>query len=157
MKKLLATVIALTFGMISLFAQNETTQSVNEVVTVDSTLVGKSIFSVLPAKAKVHQSQAISSAHDRMVSQNSSRVQSGYRIRIFFDSKQTARNESEAALARFTSAHPDIPAYRNYQNMFFKVTVGDMRTRSEAIQLLQVLKTEFPSAFIVKENINYPE
>lgn len=157
MKKLLATVIALCLGMVSLFAQNETTESVPAVVTVDSTLVGKTIFSVLPAKAKVHQSQAISSAHDRMVAKNSSRVQSGYRIRIFFDSKQTARNESEAVLARFSSAHPEIPAYRVYQNMFFKVTVGDMRTKSEAIQLLQVLKGEFPSAFIVKENINYPE
>jgi hypothetical protein len=59
-------------------------------------------------------------------------------------------------LARFTSAHPGIGAYRTYSNPFFKVTVGDFRSRSEAMELLNQIKDEFPSAFIVKENIHYP-
>lgn len=156
MKRTFAILVALCLGVMTLFAQNTDTLS-TKGITVDSTLVGKSVFSVLPSKTKVHQSQAISTAFSNVVKANSTRVQSGYRVRIFFDSKQTARAESENVLAKFASAHPGIPAYRSYQNPFFKVTVGDLRTRSEALQLLQQLKGEFPTAFVVKENINYPE
>ena len=49
-----------------------------------------------------------------------------------------------------------MAAYRSYVNPYFKVTVGDFRTRSEAMQLLMEIKSDFPAAFIVKENINYP-
>ena len=77
-------------------------------------------------------------------------------MRIFFDNKQTARQESEAVLKRFESLHRDIKAYRTYANPYFKVTVGDFRTKSEAMEVLSRIKTEFPSAFVVKENIEYP-
>ena len=36
------------------------------------------------------------------------------------------------------------------------MTVGDFRTKSEALGLLNRVKGMFPSAFIVKEQINYP-
>jgi hypothetical protein len=52
--------------------------------------------------------------------------------------------------------HKDIPAYRTYTNPYFKVTVGDFRTKSEAMELLSRIRSEFPSAFVVKENIEYP-
>ena len=87
---------------------------------------------------------------------NASRTLSGYRIRIFFDNKQTARTESEAALKRFEALYHDVSAYRSYANPYFKVTVGDFRTKSEAMELLERIKHEFPSAFVVKENISFP-
>jgi hypothetical protein len=34
--------------------------------------------------------------------------------------------------------------------------VGDFRTKSEAMALLARIKGDFPSAFVVKENIEYP-
>jgi hypothetical protein len=36
------------------------------------------------------------------------------------------------------------------------VTVGDFRTKDEALRLFNELKILYPSAFIIKENINYP-
>ena len=50
----------------------------------------------------------------------------------------------------------DVKAYRTYANPYFKVTVGDFRTRSEAMELLTRIKPLFPSAFIVKEPISFP-
>ena len=41
-------------------------------------------------------------------------------------------------------------------NPYFKVTVGDFRTRSEAVKLLERIRGAFPSAFVVKENIEFP-
>ena len=61
-----------------------------------------------------------------------------------------------AALIRFRSSYPDIPAYRNFSNSFFRVTVGDFRTKSEALRLLSKIKYEFPAAFLVHESIHYP-
>ena len=59
-------------------------------------------------------------------------------------------------MTRFKGMFPGISAYRTYSNPFFRVTVGDFRTKSEAMQLLQRVKGDFPTAFIVKETIGYP-
>lgn len=162
MKKLLL-LAALLLGCGALKAQDlpatvspaDTLAPLN-VYTVDSTLVGRSIFNLLPDQVKVHQSDAIRAAILRRANAQEDKAVSGYRVRIFFDNKQTSRADSEAALIRFRSSYPDIPAYRNFSNSFFRVTVGDFRTKSEALRLLSKIKYEFPAAFLVHESINYP-
>ena len=126
------------------------------VATSDSTLVGKNIFNVLPDNVNVRQSQQIANSMKSHVASNGARTISGYRVRIFFDNKQNARTESEAVLKRFNGLYPDVMAYRIYANPYFKVTVGDFRTKSEAMALLARIKGAFPSAFVVKENIEFP-
>lgn len=133
------------------------------VSAVDTTLAGKDIFLLMPSKdmgatagVTVNQTDAVKDAMRRQVADNASRTLSGYRVRIFFDNKQTARSESEETLKRFESMYHDVVAYRTYANPYFKVTVGDFRTRSEAVKLLERIKGAFPSAFVVKENIAFP-
>lgn len=130
---------------------------------VDTTLVGKNILGIMPkktngseAEVNVYQSEAMNQALDEHLSQNAGRTLSGYRVRIFFDNKQTARVASEEALKRCESLYHDVRAYRTYANPYFKVTVGDFRTKSEAMALLERIRNEFPSAFVVKENISFP-
>ena len=133
------------------------------VSTVDSTLVRKDIFHVMPLKGRgdaadveIYQSQEIAKALREQVKGNAGRPISGYRVRIFFDNKQSARRESQETLKKFSSLYRDIKAYMTYVNPYFKVTVGDFRTKSEAMALLSRIKAEFPGAFVVKENIEYP-
>ena len=133
------------------------------VATVDTTLVGKDVFLLMPSRdmgdvtgVTINQTDAVRDAMRRQVEDNGSRTLGGYRIRIFFDNKQTARVESEETLKRFESMFHDVVAYRTYANPYFKVTVGDFRTRSEAMKHLEKIKREFPSAFVVKENIEFP-
>ena len=126
------------------------------VATAGSTLVGKNIFNVLPDNVNVRQSQQIANSMKSHVASNGARTISGYRVRIFFDNKQNARTESETVLKRFNGLYPDVMAYRIYANPYFKVTVGDFRTKSEAMALLARIKGAFPSAFVVKENIEFP-
>lgn len=133
------------------------------VAGADSTLVGKSVWSVMPSRLKgdaadvrVSQSAQIRSALDSQIANNSSRAIWGYRVRIFFDNGQNSRGESEAVLKRFETVYHGIQAYRTYANPYFKVTVGDFRTRSEAMALLVKLRNEFPRALMVKEKINWP-
>lgn len=119
---------------------------------LDSALVGTDLFS----EVTVHQSQNIRDAFEGHLKRNCSRAIQGYRVRIFFDNSQNSRTASQAVLNSFIASHPGHAAYRSYVNPYFKVTVGDFRSRTEAMQMLSEIKGEYPSAFIVKENINYP-
>ena len=104
----------------------------------------------------IYQTDQVKDGVRRHVASNSGRELTGYRVRIFFDNKQTARVESEETLKRFESMYHDVVAYRSYANPYFKVTVGDFRTKSEAYRLLERIRHEFPSAFVVKESISFP-
>lgn len=130
---------------------------------LDTTLAGKDVFLLMPTRAmgakadvKINQTSAVRDAMRNQVGTNGTRTMSGYRVRIFFDNKQTARVESEETLKRFEKMYHDVTAYRTYANPYFKVTVGDFRTRSEAVKLLERIRGAFPSAFVVKENITFP-
>lgn len=130
---------------------------------VDTLLVGKDVFHIMPLKAKggnadveIYQSQEVANALRKQIQDNFKRTMNGYRVRIFFDNKQTARVESEETIKKFEAMYHDVKAYRTYANPYFKVTVGDFRTKSEAMELLARIKREFPSAFVVKESIEFP-
>jgi len=81
----------------------------------------------------------------------------GYRIRIYADLGTQAREESEKVRAEFYEKFPEIPIYRDYDDSWWKVYVGDFRTKIEAIKSLKEIRREFPSAFVVPDRINFPE
>ena len=167
--------IALMFSAACFFAPASSAQTIPEgyeladsivyrpVAAVDSTLAGKDVFVVLHSKkagdeadVKIEQSSEILGSMRQHISSNVKRTLSGYRVRIFFDNKQSARTESEKTLKQFKELYPGVAAYHIYANPYFKVTVGDFRTKSEAMALLTRIKGAFPNAFVVKENIEYP-
>jgi hypothetical protein len=81
----------------------------------------------------------------------------GYRIRIYSDLGTHARDESSEYKTRFYENFPTIPVYRDYVRPYYKVYVGDFRTKIEAIKSMKRIKNEFPKAFIVPDHINFPE
>ncbi len=165
-RKILAVSLAFMVSVCLMMAQGirERNDSIiyRQSAFLDSTLVGKDIFKLLSAagangtNVTVHQSRYILDAFEAHVAANPSRTSTGFRVRIFNDNRQTSRKDSETALERFRGMFPGISAYRTYSNPFFRVTVGDFRTKSEAMQLLQQVKAAFPTAFIVREAIGYP-
>lgn len=131
--------------------------------SIDSTLAGKDVFRDMPSRLRgddatvdVEQSELLERSMRMHIEGNPNRTLSGYRVRIFFDNRQSARHESEQTLKKFRAMYQDVAVYRTYTNPYFKVTVGDCRTKSEAMKLLARIKGNFPSAFVVKENIEYP-
>ena len=155
MKKLIFVLIASLFAL-TLSAQEKAPAgmvAVDSIVyhptaTSDAALEGRSVFSVLSSESKgvaISQDPSIVTAMNAHVSYNRRKKLNGYRVRIFFDNKQNSRGASEAALNRFRAAFPGISAYRSFTSPHFKVTVGDFRTKSEAIRLLQRVKGMFPT------------
>ena len=168
-KTILAAAIALLCALPS-FAQTQTVEEpaapegykyidtvvYNAAPRYNQELAGKSIFEVLPSDVKVHQSANLRSAVDARINANKTVQTDGYRIRIYFDNKQDSREASSATEQRFKKRFPGYSTYRTFKNPFFKVTIGDFRTKAEAQVALEKISREFPSAFIVKEKMRFP-
>ena len=154
--------LTLCVPALGLRAQNFEEEGTDEIehtgleTQVDSTLVGRDIFSALPEQIVVRQSPAIRSALNKQVNANAEKGYSGFRIRLYFASTRTAREESAAVIRRFNTMYPYIQAYRTYASPNFKVTVGNFRTRLDAEAFLRRISGDFPDAFIVRERFKYP-
>ena len=83
---------------------------------------------------------------------NKTRKNTYYRIRIFFNNSRDARNVSETIANTFTANFPDIPVYRIYSAPYFKVTVGDFKTKSDAMRFMEMIRPQYPAVFLVKES-----
>jgi hypothetical protein len=80
----------------------------------------------------------------------------GYRIRIYRDNSSNARQRSQDISESFAGLFPDAPVYRSYDNPYFKVSVGDFRTKDDALRLYMHIKRMYPKAYVVQEGINLP-
>ena len=81
----------------------------------------------------------------------------GFRLEIFFGSDNDAREKAMRVKHEFNLIFPEIPAYVLFQTPNFKVRIGDFRNKSEALKSKATISMKFPNAFIVKDNIHFPE
>lgn len=82
----------------------------------------------------------------------------GFRIQIYSSNNRNARDESNKTRAEFISKFPDIVSYPLYAEPgYFKVRVGDYRTKTEAFRVYKQISKEFPEAYIVPDVINFPD
>jgi hypothetical protein len=82
----------------------------------------------------------------------------GFRIQIYNGSKRTARDEAMEVNSDFISEFPGIESYLDFAAPnFFKVRVGNYRTRRDAMHDFLVIKKKFPNAYIVPDIIKFPD
>jgi hypothetical protein len=82
----------------------------------------------------------------------------GYRIQIFNSNARNAREESNNAKVNFMNRFPDVVSYQLYAEPgYFRIRVGDFRTKTEAVKLFQQISRVFPDAYIVPDIISFPE
>ncbi|HEU4554664.1 MAG TPA: SPOR domain-containing protein [Chitinophaga sp.] len=80
------------------------------------------------------------------------RNQPGFRVQVITTNRRTAANEAKA---RVMQAYPDYRTYLDFQAPYFKVRVGDFKTREEATELREKLSNLFPNGvFVVPAIIN---
>jgi hypothetical protein len=81
----------------------------------------------------------------------------GYRVCIYYNSGQQARSAADQERARFISRYEDVSSDKVFESPFWKVYVGDFRTKSEALKFLERIRFDYPNAFI-RDNItvNFP-
>ncbi len=83
-------------------------------------------------------------------------VLEGWRVQIFFDAGAKSKSKATEVQNRFTSRHPETQAYLSFKEPYYRVRVGDFRSRIEAEGFLQIIKGEYPNSFAVSEMINPP-
>ena len=145
------------FVILSLLVLSAAALQAQEVETapVDSTLLGKSILSVIGSGIQITQSAAVQQAMDTYVRENANKPLTGYRIRVYYDNGPQARAKSEA-IEKTLQQQFRAAVYRSFESPNYKVTVGDFRTKDEALRIYNALKWTYPTAYIIKETINYP-
>lgn len=151
MKRILFIFTVLLLGSVSLQAQDTT-----RTAPVDSTLIGKSILSVMGSGVQVEQSAPVRQALEKHIAANAGKPIAGYRIRVFYDNGPQARSKSESIEQILKKQFPDKGVYRSFESPNYKVSIGDFRSKDEALRIFNALKGSYPTAFIIKESINYP-
>lgn len=109
-------------------------------------------------KVSIRQSDGISKLLNAYYIQNASKPgMQGFRIRLYFDLGQQSRTVSEDVMNQFMENYPGVSVYRSFDSPYYKVSVGDFRTRDEALKFLKTIERKYPKAFIVPEWINFPQ
>src|SRR6056297_240025 len=61
----------------------------------------------------------------------------GYRVRVFSDLTETAKNEALDVKAKIYKLYgEDIPVYITYSDPYYKVYVGDFKSKNKAVLFL---------------------
>tara|TARA_B000000437_G_C11686227_1_gene321074 strand:+ start:1914 stop:2324 length:411 start_codon:yes stop_codon:yes gene_type:complete len=67
----------------------------------------------------------------------------GWRLQIKFTSK---REDILRYQIKFTNLYPQTPSQITFNSPYYKLTVGNFRTKNEALKIKQKIKNEFPGA-----------
>jgi hypothetical protein len=81
----------------------------------------------------------------------------GYRISIYFGSGQDSKKTAELTRANFVNRYPGVTCHTKFEYPYFKVYVGDFRTRSEALKFLKEIEYNYPDAFIREDIVEFPK
>lgn len=74
----------------------------------------------------------------------------GYRIQIMYTD---VRDEVYKSKANLYKEFADLASYVEYEQPYYKLRVGDFKTRLDATYYLQQVVTLYPGAFIVRDKI----
>lgn len=92
---------------------------------------------------------------DKNIAQNKiSKTISGYRIQLFSGNERVNANNIKTTFLRL---FPEQPAYLSYQQPYFKIRVGDFRSKLEAKLFYNKIKEEFGESIIIQDKINLPK
>ena len=145
----IAIIVLILFLASPVFSQTTTTPTI--ISTLNQPKEGK-------GEMKINQNQQIGELLQKHIEINKrTNTIQGFRIRIYSDVGQNAKTMGLNTKANFLTLYPDIPAYFVYHNPYFKVYIGDFRTKSEALKVYKNIKKSFPKAFIISDKINPPK
>ncbi len=146
-----ATILLFVLAILSSFSATH----VRSVLTVETTN-GDSLM--IWEKLPVQCDPKISELLKQQVEQGRKNgTLSGYRLQIYFGSGEKAHAQATKIKTDFLASNPGVKAYLLFKSPDFIVRVGDFRTKSEALKLGKSLTYQFPNAFIVADEIAFPE
>ena len=80
----------------------------------------------------------------------------GFRVQIFMELGNDALKHADSVMAKFTKKYPDVPIYLVFGQPYYRLRIGDFRTRLEAENMYQRVKKMYRDAFVTADRINMP-
>jgi len=77
----------------------------------------------------------------------------GFRVQIFFDSGNLSKRNASQAREDFIKRYPEVAAYITFREPFYRVRVGNFRTKLEADGFRKKILHYYPHAFTVNDQI----
>lgn len=74
----------------------------------------------------------------------------GFRVQIYAGSN---RSEAYAMQSRFKNQYSDMDTYITYSSPNYRVKVGDFRSRSQANEFMNTIRSQYQSVFVFQEDI----
>lgn len=74
----------------------------------------------------------------------------GYRFQIMYSA---TREETNAAKTKFYQNFPNVRAYVDYEQPYYKLRVGDFRNKLQLTKNFTAITTVYPSAFTVRDDV----
>src|SRR5687768_2414051 len=81
---------------------------------------------------------------------NSRRIMAGYRIQIV---NTTDRNKAIDAKTKVYQLYPELKAYLLFQSPYYRIKVGNFKSRSEAETYMKSLQRNFPGSIFILQDI----
>jgi hypothetical protein len=78
----------------------------------------------------------------------------GWRIQLKFKS---TKEEIKKTRAEFMKIYPETPTYLTYESPYYRICVGNFRTKNEALKLNNFIRRNFVEAYPVKKIIKISE
>ncbi len=137
---------------------NYASESADKANILDSLKSGNSPIIIEQPKALSSRMQHSSSASNHGNNNKSAR----YRVQIYSDNNQrTARAEAQR---RANAVHAHFPQYKVYvvfQSPYWRVKIGDFRSRSQAEETIEDLRQKLPAygkeMRVIRDHINFSE
>jgi hypothetical protein len=115
------------------------------------------VFSQNESQVRIIQDDRIDTLLQRHIELNEQLPQiEGWRINIFFEAGNYSKRMAIEAKSNFVKKYADIPCYLIFQEPYYKVRVGDYRTKMEAEKFLHQIEYDYPNAFVIQDEINFP-
>jgi len=80
----------------------------------------------------------------------------GFRIQIFMESGNYSKKKAYTIKKSFADLYPDEQVYVLFNEPYYKVRIGDFRSRLDAERELENVVIDYPVAFIVPDKIRFP-
>ena len=94
-------------------------------------------------------------AKQRQIHANDSTID-GFRVQIFMELGNDALAHADSVQAKFIEMYPDVPVYLIFGQPYYRLRIGNFRTRLEAENMYHQLKKEFKNAFVTADRIELP-
>jgi hypothetical protein len=99
----------------------------------------------------IYQDEKITELIEKYVEFNRKReFTDGYRIQVTYTNVRDEVYQSKGAMYK---QFPELPSYVEYEQPYYKLRIGDFKTRLDATYYLQQVIVLYPGAFIVKDKI----